>query len=621
MTHGFRYKMQIPIETRPDGEGLGVEVRQNHSPHPDTTDDIGPLLAAGVFVSVWMFVISVTGILLSVSIWSIAVATILSAGATRLLCRRSLRWAFRGQAAWAILWLLPVLVGLIVCFLPPYSWDEVAYSVSLPRAFAAAHRFIYVDSFGPASAFPGNYEAVTTASLLLLDGPVAAKLLNIAMALGMALCATEICRRLGVDSKRAPLAGMFVLCAPAIVQFAPIAKNDIANAFFQALALVTFMRYVATNNPRFVVLSGWFLGTAVAIKYNSLQFAVVFCVTAFIAVQTRQLPAKSRWLHVVTFGLAAAASAAPWYLRNLFRFRNPFYPFFNDTLHVQNAFSLHDSALLRELFEGLVNYSWKSGTFAGFIYKLSDGFGMPVLVLGAIGALIFHRRMRVAGINVFLAVLVGFFAQSLFAGFWEPRYLLFLLVGLSALATAAIVEGCDLIRRRWSQVFVSGVVIAGVVAALLFRTYSVDELNYLGAIRTYVSEPKDTFLERSVSFWPVANWLNEHIPAGQRVGLGVNVQPFYYLNGSWFNIHPFNETGNLSGCTTSQQFLQAFRGQGLSYLAVWKWYDEDAYPAARTPHLHAFLSAFYGAVDGLQSSGNLVPIKAIGDVKIYRIIY
>ena len=53
----------------------------------------------------------------------------------------------------------------------------------MPRDYALAGRFFYNADYGPYSAFPSNYEALTTASLVLFDEVVPARVLNALLAL------------------------------------------------------------------------------------------------------------------------------------------------------------------------------------------------------------------------------------------------------------------------------------------------------------------------------------------------------------------------------------------------------------------------------------------------------
>lgn len=56
--------------------------------------------------------------------------------------------------------------------------------------------------------------------------------------------------------------------------FVPMVKNDVANAFFQCLAIMACVRYLAVETRPSLALAGSFVGIAIAIKYSMLQFAL-----------------------------------------------------------------------------------------------------------------------------------------------------------------------------------------------------------------------------------------------------------------------------------------------------------------------------------------------------------
>ena len=58
---------------------------------------------------------------------------------------------------------------ICISFVPPSSWDEIAYTIALPRDYAHENRFFYNADYGPYSAFPANYEALTTIVLYLTN--------------------------------------------------------------------------------------------------------------------------------------------------------------------------------------------------------------------------------------------------------------------------------------------------------------------------------------------------------------------------------------------------------------------------------------------------------------------
>ena len=65
-----------------------------------------------------------------------------------------------------------------------------------------------------------------------------------------------------------------MLCAPVLIQVAPRTKNDVANAFLQALAVLVLVVCVERPGLGAAVLSGAFLGVSLGTKYSSLHFVL-----------------------------------------------------------------------------------------------------------------------------------------------------------------------------------------------------------------------------------------------------------------------------------------------------------------------------------------------------------
>jgi hypothetical protein len=132
--------------------------------------------------------------------------------------------------------LLPSAAAALL--LPPYTWDEVAYGAALPRDYAHAQHLFYNADYGPYSAFPANYEALVTAGLMLSGDVWPTQLLNVVLALAMAAMAMRLAPGARCIEAGPFVAGLLVVCALAVIQMAPVTKNDVACAFFQVLAIL-----------------------------------------------------------------------------------------------------------------------------------------------------------------------------------------------------------------------------------------------------------------------------------------------------------------------------------------------------------------------------------------------
>ena len=567
----------------------------------------------GALAGAWMIAVSVAGLT-----WRLGPGALLAAGAlavaAAVLTRRAVGCPSTWLASnlWFVLPLLPVLI--LAAFVPVYTWDEVAYSVALPRDYAHAGHFFYNADYGPYSAFPGNFEAFTTVGLMLTGNATPAKLLNVAMVLGMALLAGSLFQQLGGRRSWSAVPALLVFSAPAVVTYATVAKGDVASAFFQCLSIVACAQYLERPRVWLLGLAGGFLGVALGTKYASLQFAL--CLAGSLAVASFQvsLAPATRARHLAIFALGAGLAAAPWYARNLFLLGNPIFPFWNGPLHAANGFGPNQAALTAEMFGGLSGYSMATGSLETFAAKFANQFGLLPLLLGIPGLLGLARCFG-SSRHLFLAMLLlSFTVITYLFGFWEPRYVLTLLVLASVSAGLAAERAIRSIAGRWRGV---PALATTLLCALGVQREVTVHRAELEAWRTFTPEQ---FRAAAVPYWSVADWLNRNMGERDKVGVGVNVQPFLYLERPYFHIHPMSEKGDLPSRETPDDFLAAFRSLGLTVLAINRWDPSlNGYPEATAPRLHAFLRRLYHAIDTLAERRTLTLVAYLEGVTIYRI--
>jgi hypothetical protein len=208
---------------------------------------------------------------------------------------------------------------------------------------------------------------------------------------------------------------------------------------------------------------------------------------------------------------------------------------------------------------------------------------------------------------------------TLFAGYWQPRYVLSLLAVSSAFAAVAVAEMLHwpgrLLDQRWTAAVALGLVMLMGAGAIRWQWMTSREL-----VRDLFRLDRREFLQSRGPFWKFAYWVNWNTMPEAKIGVGVNVQPYYYLDRAYFNIHPMTEKGNLQSLETPEEFLCAFRALGLDWLGFLRYRDEASYPKARTPHMHAFLRRLNRAVDALAQTGQITLLHRVSSVRVYRIV-
>ena len=579
--------------------------------------DPAVVVALGVTVALSATSLSLTGLLGRLTTASV-IACLLASLAGGVLLARALGARPVTGLGWT--W-LPMLVLLLpsaaaALLLPPYTWDEVAYGAALPRDFAHAGHFFYNADYGPYAAFPANYEALVTAGLMLSGDVWPSQLLNVVLALAMAAMAMRLALALGASKPASFVAGLLVVCAPAVILTAPVTKNDVACAFFQVLAILVLAIPPERAGTWTLALSGAFVGVSLGVKYSSLQFALAFTPVATVAI-ARSASTRGDALRRVLLWLAACVVfGSPWYVRNLMLFSNPLFPFLNDWLHANNGFTPEHSALLKECFDGYADYSFRTGTTATFVTLIAGGFGgLPTALLPP-GVWLALRHPRspaalLAGGTATLYALLTFFA-----GYWQPRYVLSLLVlacAMAALVLERLGSAAEKLGLAWIRP--TRLLLAAAAALAAWQTYPTlqRELQNVRAVRQVGPQ---SFAEERAPYYAVADWLNTHLSERDRVAIGFNVQPFYYLKRSYYHIHPLTQ-GDLQFAGTPGEVEASLRRVGATYLAFSG--SDGTYYEATAPKITAYRERLWMAQRRLRQAGRLRLVATVQGVRILRL--
>ena len=516
-----------------------------------------------------------------------------------------------------LIFLLQCSSTFLVSFIPTFTYDEVAYSVSLPKHYVAAHKFYYVDNYGPYSAFPQNFETITSVSLLFFDSPFLAKVINYILGFGMVLAANRMAIQCGVSKKTSILAGLFVGCSISLITSLPIAKNDILNSFFQVWTIVFLIEYFIQKRIIFAVIIGVLLGSAIGTKYNSLIFSIV-PIGFFLAItHLSSMPYKDKLQRYVGLFLFLLLAAFPWYLRNALEFHNPVYPVANQFFLGMNLYNQTYINVFNEIFyDDIVDFSWASGTILVFLKKHIHGLGAVVSLFGFLGLCLGLTSKNEAR---FLSLtLIALSIITLRFGFWEPRYNLTLLIVISVFAVFFFDKALEFIQSK-SPSFNTNVAtnIMVVVFCMIgffsgFKIYHSIEYEFL------VNRPQ--FLALNVPYWKVANFLNQNTPRYSKIGVGFGAnQMFYYLDRPYYHFHPMTEKGDLLNKITPNDFITLIRNQSIDYLAISSCCSYGHTPG-KTPVLSLFMKRFYEGIANLSESHMIEKVAQIDDVIIYKVM-
>ncbi|MBU3637576.1 glycosyltransferase family 39 protein [Polynucleobacter sp. es-MAR-4] len=507
---------------------------------------------------------------------------------------------------------IPFLALFLVSAMPVFTGDEIAYSVALPKLYADAKRIFYVSDYGPYSAFPQNYEALTTLSFIVFDSPILSKIINLIMVLSISCIGWDISRRQGCNKIISTLTPLFFLTSSVVITYSPIAKNDIANGFFQILSLYFIYQYNYNKKLINIILCAFFAGLSLGTKLNSLFFISILTIFVlyYLTFLGNKYEKKSKNLAIYFFVLIISAS--PWYINNLLLFGNPLYPAFNEYFLLHNSFNINYVRMFRELFfHDIADFSWSAGTIKGFCIKFSKEFGYIVFSAGLIGGILASFTSNKISVKLFANFTLLLTLITLLFSFWEPRYNLSLLFLMCINSTFLVnkVIGNYKYRKNMSKFILTTVIIIGVI-----NFYNI----YYKMSYEYIVMKRDEFMIKYIPWWEATEYINNNIDKNKKIAIA-SVQPFYYLSGfSYYHIHPLMEKGDLLSIKNGKEFEALLCKQQVNYIVF------DDWPIIRpdninTPIINKFCrNIFKLAIPELIKNNQLSLIKKINNIQIYK---
>lgn len=569
-----------------------------------------------VFVGFLMWVGSTTGIWFSLSKVTVCTCVVLSA-LLSLKTLQALKEVDMGISTlkpliWAMVLILMTIFFTVI--IPPFTYDEVAYSVALPRDYASAGYFFYNSDYGPYSAFPQNYEAITTLSMIITGSPILSKTLNFFMGLGIVFAITAIAKFSGVARWGALISAALVFSSSVFLANLPVAKNDIANAYFQLWSIVFVLFYSRSNAIIFALLAAGALGTSIGIKYNSLIFSIV-PISIFIFTTLRfNLTLQKKAGFLLLFFLTLIFFATPWYLKNWLMFANPVYPVANDLFGAKNSFNSTYTAMFKEMFYfDIPNFSWHSGTLLGFFSKIQREFGFGIIIMGISGLVFDLFKPKNQKVLIVALTSLSVLFVSIRFGFWEPRYLIVLMALFGIHGGSLIVRGMSFLPIGHAEKYNKAI-------CYLLMLFAIKNcIGFFGPIQyKYFTFSTEEFASKKLPGWTVASYLNRIVPVGEKiaVGFGTN-QMFYYLHRPYYHIHPLTEKNNLICIKSGEDLYKLLMTENVKYLAIsgGRFRPRNS----QTPLLNDFCARLNSSIEELFLKHRLEKITFIDDVIIYKV--
>lgn len=288
--------------------------------------------------STWALAVGLFGMLHQMwLVWLPAIPTALLAG-FQMAARREPASHSSGSSAaaedsanrWLLSLAIPfVLLYLLAAVLPATDFDVREYHLQVPKEWYQAGRI----TFMPHNVYgnmPLGAEMFALLGMTLIPGAdgwwygaLVGKVVMAITALLTALLLYAAGRRIG-STTAGVVAGLVYLSTPWVYVVSVSGRNEGTLALYLALAVYAVWLWRSEATPRtlgWLILAGFFAGSAAAVKYTAIPLLCVPLLVAVIALERR-----FDWRSGLVFFAAAVAAGGLWHGKNLALAGNPVYP-------------------------------------------------------------------------------------------------------------------------------------------------------------------------------------------------------------------------------------------------------------------------------------------------------
>jgi len=214
--------------------------------------------------------------------------------------------------------------ALAVSLSPSIAFDPLAMHLALARYYSDQHALAAIPSLDY-GYFPQGCEVLMALAWSLGGQPAAQLISPLFWILSLALL-FQIARACGLN-KVAAFAGVVTAgMLPFAHWTGANAKNDSEMVFYQAAALLAFIRWLETRRTVWIPIGALFVGSTFAIKHVALFGAIPLVCFFLYASYCSSHYSSQRLRAALIFCLILAASGLYWHARTAFLTGNPVYP-------------------------------------------------------------------------------------------------------------------------------------------------------------------------------------------------------------------------------------------------------------------------------------------------------
>ncbi|MBD3184966.1 hypothetical protein GF312_21970, partial [Candidatus Poribacteria bacterium] len=468
----------------------------------------------------WIFYILLL-ILLAVSVFDIKYIIINS---VKLLLSfvKKLNWKSVEAVLLAVI-ILHFLFAFICCLAPQTDWDSQVHHILVPKVFLNEGKIWNVkisdDWFFVGFNYPSNMEMLFTLGMLL-SSDILATLIAWSVSVFLAIGVYSLSRQY-YSFRLSLFAAVIAYCCPLVILHSTANTVDIGVAFFALLALYAALKWLDSEDSRFIILSGIYAGLCAGTKYTGL---IVFFVLALFIALWSLIEHKKRLKFVnpfLLFCLVSVMVLSPWYIKNYVYTGNPVYPFFAKIIGGRGlppTALKHGASTAWKGFDDYENWYSLILSYLRFPWDLTmlnssfhkPGNSIGVLYLLFIPCLVFMRKVDRKIKHILLYSLMGL--TIVFGLAQRPRYM------FQFIPPLAVVASYSIYRLSEKDIVIKRVCALIITFAVLFNLLLIMGLAYIRLPVVFGINSKDEYLsKRMEGYYNAILYINKNLSDDNRI--------------------------------------------------------------------------------------------------------
>lgn len=226
-----------------------------------------------------------------------------------------------------------IILIFTACLAPPMDLDSLVYHLSIPKLWIQNHKIVYIP-YILSSEFPLTIETLYTLGMILTDD-VSTGLIIWMYSVLFILSIFSFCKE-HFSVKVGILASSAYCCIPLFGSLSVRTLIDIATAYYAFLGLYAFLRYLESDDFKWLVLCSAVSGISASTKHSGMiPFVVLAISIAIVELKRRRLSVQS-FKRIIICYVVFFAIPLPWYIKSFINTGNPTVIYFTNIFGGRN---------------------------------------------------------------------------------------------------------------------------------------------------------------------------------------------------------------------------------------------------------------------------------------------